>query len=123
MSSRDGACISLRTLAMKSLDILRKLMAVSIHCFMLSRNCGERMNSSHDCASAWKIPLRISFTTSGGGELLPNVNAVCMILDIESIQIFWKAAACSAVFSKLSLIVSIRNGAARMRQHDFQRLF
>jgi hypothetical protein len=36
-----------------------------------------------------------------------------MIFDIDSIQIFWKAAACSAVFSKLSLIGLSRSGAAR----------
>jgi hypothetical protein len=43
-----------------------------------------------------------------------------MIFDIESIQIFWKAAACSAVFSKLSLIGSIHDDLARILPGEAQ---
>src|ERR1051325_6716681 len=92
---------------MKSLVILRKAIAPSIHCFMPSRNCGERMYSSQDWARAWKMPPRIWRRISGGGESGLKVKAACMILAIDSIQSFWKAAACSADFWKRSsLIVS-----------------
>src|SRR5207302_2659871 len=56
------------------------------------------------------IPVRIWRRTSGGAESGDIVKAVCIILVIVSSHIFWKAAACPAVFSK-SLISQAKNGA------------
>src|SRR5689334_5731056 len=60
------------------------------------------------------MAARISRNTSGGAESCPKVKAVCISLDMESSQIFWKAAAwsalirCSAVVSALSFMLLIR---------------
>ncbi len=88
MSSHEGACISLRTLAMKSLLVLRNATALSIHCFMFCWNCGERRNSFQLSPKTLRMASRISRRRSGGGELGDMVNAVCMSLDMDSIQIF-----------------------------------
>src|ERR1051325_2516757 len=80
------------------------------------------MYSSQDCASARKMPERISFRTSGGGELEPKVNAVCITFDIEFIQIFWKAAACSAVFSKLSLMSTFDSSREKTQRIQSDRV-
>src|SRR5262252_7419201 len=77
------------------------------------------MNCSHDSARAWKMPVRIWRNTSGGGELGESVKAACITLDIDSIQIFWNAAASSADFTKLSVLF-IDVGQLMPRRESFQ---
>src|SRR5215813_2524736 len=70
------------------------------------------MNSSQVSARAWKMPLRNWRITSGGAELGPIAKPAWIIFEADSSQIFWNAAACSAVFSKLLFSIGVQRGTS-----------